>query len=82
MTTEEHKLMMFMFARLYELVGATSEALVKCGAWSGPDLAAFQQMVHDDNSKFAGYAEEAMSDYLRCAKDAGVVTGIEPGPPD
>jgi hypothetical protein len=82
MTAEEHRVMIFMFARLYGLIGATSEALVKSGIWSGPELAAFQQVVHDDDAKFAGYLEQAMSDYLKCAKDAGVLTGVEPGLPD
>lgn len=77
MTTQEHKLMILMFARLHEAIEAISETLSSRGIWSGDDKKAFQDLVRSDKYKLGGYVLRAGHDYLKLAKKLGVETGIE-----
>lgn len=76
MTTKEHELMILMFARLHEAVGAISETLKSRGIWTGDDQKAFSHAVHADDEKMLQYVSQATHDYLRHASRLGVETGL------
>jgi hypothetical protein len=76
MTSEEHKLMILMFARLHEALGMISETLKSRGIWTDDDEAAFSHAVHTDDEKMLHYVSQATNDYLRHASRLGVETGL------
>jgi hypothetical protein len=81
MTTNEHELMILMFARLHEAIGAIADTLKSRDLWTGDDQRAFSHAVHEDPEKLLGFVLQARRDYLRSAARSGVVTGLETEPP-
>jgi len=82
MTIEEHKLMILMFTPLYAALDTLSEALISHGVWSRAEKTAFCQVPRADDAKLMECLARTTSDYLRCAAETGVATGIELGPPN
>jgi hypothetical protein len=78
MTRQEHELMILMFSRVNEALGAIKETLKSRELWTADDEKAFSNLVHDDDKKLSSYFFQATKDYLRLAKASGVVTGLEP----
>lgn len=77
MTTDEHRLMILMFARLHESLEAINETLSSRGIWAEDDKKAFRDLAHHDDRKIENYLAQAGRDYLKLAKELGVETGIE-----
>jgi hypothetical protein len=76
MTKEEHTLMIMMFARMNEGLGAIRDILRSRGIISGDDLKAFRHAVYDDAVKIHEYFAQARMDYLTLANQQGVKTDI------
>jgi hypothetical protein len=77
MTKQEHEMMLLMFVRMQEAVGIVVEALKSRELWTADDVKAFSHATHYDDKKMLYYVLQARADYLRCAKEVGVVTGLE-----
>jgi hypothetical protein len=77
MTPQEHEMMLLMFTRMNEAIGIVVEALKSRDLWTAEDVKAFSHATHYDNQKLLSYLLQARVDYLKCAKQAGVVTGLE-----
>jgi hypothetical protein len=77
MTSEEHKLIVLMFARVNEALGMISDTLKSRELWTGDDQRAFPHAVHADDSKLVRFVLDATRDYQRLASQLGVVTGLE-----
>jgi hypothetical protein len=82
MTTDEHRLMILMFTRLYGAIDTISEALIRRGIWSAEEKAALSQRLHEDDAKAIEYLHRATSDYLGAATGVGVETGAKIEPPN
>jgi hypothetical protein len=73
MTKQEHELLISMFARLYQAIGAIEETLTSRGIWTGDDAVAFAHAVHVDDQKVLNYVRRARRDYLLFANQIGVI---------
>jgi hypothetical protein len=76
MNKKEHEMMLLMFARVYQRIGALSETLKSRGLWTEDDEAAFGHLVFADDARILDFAFRARSDYMKCASEAGLT------PPD
>ena len=84
MNPQEHELMVLMFARLIQAMSTLSDALKREGIWTGADEQAFRAVAQLDDRRILECAALALTEYLKCAKTVGVLTGLgEPpaGPP-
>jgi hypothetical protein len=77
MTTNEHQLMIFMFARLSESIRVIVETLKSREIWTNDDVQAFAHLVHEDDEKMKRLIARVMEEYLQAAAQSGVVTGLE-----
>jgi hypothetical protein len=77
MTQNEHELMVMMFARMHEAIGALKETMKSRALWTADDEKAFSHAVHFDDVKLIQYSAQALKDYLHAAKLAKVETGLE-----
>ena len=80
MTNEEHQLMVLMFARWAQAMTTISDALKRDGIWTDDDERAFRTVVQFDDKKILECAALALTEYLKCAKQAGVHTGLDEPP--
>jgi hypothetical protein len=77
MTKQEHEMMLLMFVRVHESIGIVVEALKSRELLTPDDVRAFSHATHFDEKKLQFFALAARADYLACAKELGVVTGLE-----
>jgi len=80
MTKEEHELMVLMFARWAQAMMTISDALKRDGIWTGDDEKAFRAAAQFDDRKILECAALALTEYLKCAAQAGVRTGLDESP--
>jgi hypothetical protein len=81
MTKQEHRMMILMFARMFEALTIVTETLKRSEIWTGDDERAFSHATHSDLDKLRGNVLQAHQEYLDCAARSGVVTGLETEPP-
>ena len=79
MTTQEHKLMMTMFTRMYESMGIIANTLTSRGIWTNDDAEAFAHATHFDLEKMEAFASLAFDDYIVFAARLGVDVELEKG---
>jgi hypothetical protein len=72
MTNQEHDMMVMMFARMYQTIGALANALKSREIMTAEDLQAFQFDAWADDKQTLRYVTQARSDYLKAARLAGV----------
>lgn len=81
MTPQEHKMMMLMFARMYQHYGILMDVLKSRELLTGDDAQAFSHAAHFDDQKTMQFVLRAWRDYQAAAIQSDVVTGLESGPP-
>ena len=81
MTPLEHELIMLMFARMNEAIATITDVLKSRGLLTEDDAKAFSHAVHYDETKTLPVVLQTWRDYLACAAQVGVATGLENGPP-
>ncbi len=72
MTTQEHKLMISMFTKIYESFGVIASTLTSRGIWTDDDAKAFASAVRFDRAKMENFADRASAEYLQFAIQLGV----------
>lgn len=77
MTPKDHEMMLLILTRVYESIGILTEALKSRDILSADDVKAFSHATHFDDKKLVSYLMQARADYLACAKQTGLVTGLE-----
>ena len=80
MTKEEHELVVLMFARWAQAMVTISDALKRDGIWTDDDEKAFRAVAQYDAKKLLGRSALALKEYLKCAKQVGVRTGLDEPP--
>jgi len=80
MTPEEHRLVIWVLARQLQLGKLFIDILKSRNVLEESDVEAFASTVFwDETSNHALYAD-AKQEYLKIAKELGLVTGLEPKP--
>jgi hypothetical protein len=80
MTKQEHELMVLMFARWSQAMMVISDALKRDNIWTDEDEKAFRAVAQYDDKKIIECAALALTEYLKCAKQVGVRTGLDEPP--
>lgn len=72
MAPQDHELMILMFARMFQAMGAIRETLKSRGLWTADDEKAFDFQQWDDNSQILKAVHSALTEYRKCADQSGV----------
>ena len=77
MTPDEHRLIILLVVRQMQMSNTFLEILKSRGVLETGDARAFASLVYQDAAANEVLLSDATKQYLRLAKAAGVVTGLE-----
>lgn len=80
MTSEEHRLLIWVLVRQLQNTKTLIEILESRGILQGDDATAFASTVFLDEASNSALHQQAKAEYLQIAKLLGVETGLEPKP--